>query len=99
MKNIALLICAVLIFSVMSCGKKIEEAKQAMEMMKDMPKKAEEMQKSANLADQKREERKKRGDTLALPYKKLQEYLPKSVDGYGDAKLSGQQMNGGGFSF
>jgi hypothetical protein len=81
-----------------SCGKEAKEAQQAMEMMKDLPQKAEQMQQDMNNAEKRQQERRQRGDTLSLNYKKLQEYLPKSVDGYGDAKLSGESVNMGGFS-
>ncbi len=81
-----------------SCGKEAQEAKQAFDMLKDLPEKAENMQKEVDLAEKKQQERKQRGDTLAMPYKQLQEYLPKSISDYGDAKFSGESMNWGGFS-
>ncbi|MCU0447110.1 MAG: hypothetical protein MUE85_19620 [Microscillaceae bacterium] len=45
-------------------------------------------------------DRKKKGDTLAIPYKELQKYLPKELKGYTLAgEMKGQQMNMQGMSF
>jgi len=98
MKKISLLIALALILTIVGCGKKAEEAKQAFDVLKDLPKKAEQMQQNVDLAEKKKQERRQRGDTLSMNYKKLQEFLPKSVDGFGDAKLGGESMNMGGFS-
>lgn len=81
-----------------SCGKEAQEAKQAFDILKDLPEKAQKMEQQADLVQKKQEERRQRGDTLAMPYQKLQEFLPKNISEYGDAKLSGESMNWGGFS-
>lgn len=82
-----------------NCGKKAEEVKNAMEVLNKMPEAANQMQKSADKAQARIEARKKSGDTLAVPYKKLQEFLPQSIEGYTTAEPSGESMNMGGFSY
>jgi hypothetical protein len=56
--------------------------------------------KLANALDKIKSERKKKGDTLAIPYKELQKYLPQEIKGYTLASdMKGQQMNMQGMSF
>jgi hypothetical protein len=50
--------------------------------------------------DKAKEERKKRGDTLAMNYKDLQKYLPKSPKGYElKGSMKGETLNMTGLSF
>lgn len=100
MKKIITFLLALFFIAVLlvRCGKEAEEMKQAMEVMKNLPEQAEQVEKGMNEAEARQAERRKRGDTLAMPYKKLQEYFPKSIAGYLEPKLSGQSMNMGGFS-
>lgn len=98
MRKLSILLAIAMMITVIGCGKKAEEAKQAFDVLKDLPKKAEQMQQNIDQGEKKKQERRQRGDTLALNFKKLQEYLPKSVDGYGEAKLGGESVNMGGFS-
>lgn len=97
MKIVHYLLITAIIFAV-GCGKEAQEAKQALELLKDIPEKTQKMEKQADIAQKKQEERRQRGDTLAMPYQKLQEFLPKNIAEFGDAKLSGESMNWGGFS-
>jgi hypothetical protein len=58
------------------------------------------VEKLANTLEKLKSERKTKGDTLAIPYKELQKYLPKEVKGYTLAsEMKGQQMNMQGMSF
>lgn len=50
-------------------------------------------------AKARREERRKRGDTLAIPYQDLQKYLPEQISGYTTQPLDGQSPNGKGISW
>lgn len=50
-------------------------------------------------AKARREERRKRGDTLAIPYQDLQKYLPEQISGYTAQALDGQSTNGKGMSW
>ncbi|SDX58293.1 hypothetical protein [Hymenobacter psychrophilus] len=45
------------------------------------------------------EERKQRGDTISLPYKDLQQYLPASPGGYSAGEPSGESMKAGRIAF
>lgn len=92
------LLATFLLVGLLSCGEKAEEIKNAMEVMKDLPDKVEKMEKDMNAAEKKREERRSKGDTVALNYKELQNYFPKSIDGYGEPKLSGETTKMGMFS-
>ena len=96
MKNFIILLSLIVGLVLAGCGK---EAEEAMEIMKDLPEKAEQVQKKVNRAEERIAERKKKGDTIAIPYKKLQEYLPASIEGYTTREPSGEQMSMGGFSF
>jgi len=99
MKSVSILIIALLAFVLISCGEKARELKNAMELAKNAPEMAKNMEKGQNAAQAKMEERKKKGDTLALPFKKLQEYLPTSLAGYKAEKPDGETMNMPGMSY
>lgn len=65
-----------------SCScEKYQEAKNAVNAVKNL-KDSENIQESMEQANNRLEERKKRGDTLAIHYEQLAEYLPKSFKGY-----------------
>lgn len=83
------------------CGgcDKINEIKQSAENVHELGKAAEHSQEAANVAEQRRDERRKRGDTLAMPYQDLQKFLPSSVSGYKAEEPSGSTMNMSGMSF
>jgi hypothetical protein len=97
MKSINLLIISILAFISFRCGnsQEAQALRNLTEVAKNIEKVGEEMEKSQAKA----EERKKRGDTLAMNYKDLQKYLPKSVKGYElDGEMSGQTTNMQGMS-
>jgi outer membrane murein-binding lipoprotein Lpp len=61
---------------------------------------SEKMQADMDESTKVQEERKKRGDTLAMNYKDLQKFLPESIDGYEkDGEPGGESVNMGGMSF
>ncbi|MFN8360442.1 MAG: hypothetical protein U0264_11060 [Candidatus Kapaibacterium sp.] len=80
------------------CGK-LDEAKQAAENIQELGKAAENIQEKADANAARREERRKRGDTLAMPYQDLQKYLPESVAGFTPRDPTGATMNMTGMSY
>jgi len=83
---------------VAGCGK-LDEAKQAGENMQELGKAAENMQEKTDANAARREERRKKGDTLAMPYQEMQKYLPESVAGYTAKDPTGSTMNMVGMSY
>ncbi len=81
-----------------SCGEKYEELKNVAEVIKNAPEAVDDMTKSIDNADKKREERRKKGDTLALHFSELQKFLPESLSGFKSEEPSGQTTNITGFS-
>lgn len=108
MKNLAL-IFQILVFSffLAACGgsekEKSTEEKNSSEKSDENSSSEESSYKvsqAESAASKKLEARRKKGDTLAMPYKDLQKYLPKSVKGYDlDGEMKGQTMNMQGTSF
>lgn len=100
MKSYIIVFTLFLAFVIGGCGasEELEEMKKAVDMVKDMPEKAEKISNRMEIAKKRYEERKAKGDTIAMNYKELQEYLPKSISGYGEPKLSGQTTNTMGIS-
>lgn len=82
-----------------SCGEKVEELQNTMEVMKNLPDAAEKMEETTNLAEKKIQERKAKGDTLAMNFKDLMLYLPASIDGFTAEEPEGSSTNSMGFSF
>ncbi|WP_046246093.1 hypothetical protein [Hymenobacter terrenus] len=79
-----------------------EQAKQAKESYSALSKLSEagkEMTTNLEKAKTDRAEREKRGDTLSLPYKELQQFLPTAVSGYTAGELSGQSQKMSGMAF
>ena len=79
-----------------------EQAQQAKESYSNLEKLSEASKDlSANMdkAKEDRTEREKRGDTLSLPYKELQQYLPAAVSGYTPGELKGQSQKMSGMAF
>lgn len=81
------------------CGEKMKEAQQAMENVKSITENAQQAQQETNEAQKRRAERRAKGDTLAIPYKDLQQYLPSSINGYTAAEPSGNSMDMAGMSY
>lgn len=84
--------CALLL----SGCEKAREAKNAYSAVVTSTKAAKEMASNMESAQQQLEARKQRGDTMALPYKELQQYLPASPAGFApDGDPEGQSTNMG----
>ncbi|MET4104995.1 hypothetical protein [Hymenobacter sp. UYP22] len=77
-------------------AQKVKESYSAISKLKDA---GEKMEASMDAAKSQREERVKRGDTLSMPYKELQAYLPTDVSGYTAANPTGQSMKMSGIAF
>ncbi|MDU0370270.1 hypothetical protein ACFPAF_07705 [Hymenobacter endophyticus] len=77
-------------------AQKAKESYSAISKLKDA---GEKMEASMDAAKSRREEREKRGDTLSMPYKELQAYLPTEVSGYTAANPTGQSMKMSGIAF
>jgi len=82
-----------------SCGK-IQEAKNAYETVKSVAEAAEHLPENMEEMNRKTEERRAKGDTLAMHYEKLAEYLPESYGDYvKDGDLEGGSVNMTGASY
>ena len=96
-KLILAVICAAAVCA--SCGKKVDEMKQAADLMQQSVKKGEEMSNATEEADKLYKERAAKGDTVAMPYKELEGFLPSSISGYKlEGEPSGSQQSMPGFS-
>lgn len=98
MKNLLTLIFVASFLLIVSCGEKFEEIKNAAEVIKNAPEAVENFNESVDLAQKKLDERRAKGDTLALHFNVLTEYLPKSLPGFKAEKPNGQTTNITGFS-
>lgn len=89
------------LFLLISCGgnEKVQELSNAMNAVKNADEAAEKMNESNDLIQKRMDERRQRGDTLAMPYKKLQEYLPASINGYTAEAPTGESINMPGASY
>ena len=81
-----------------SCGEEIDQIREVADNAKKMSEGLEKAEKSMSEAEKRMQERREKGDTTAMPYKELQEFLPGSIAGYSEPKLSGEQMSMGNFS-
>lgn len=76
-----------------------KEAKESYSTLSKLSEAGESVEATLDEAKTQRTEREKRGDTLSLPYKELQQYLPAAVSGYAAGELSGQSQKMSGMSF
>jgi hypothetical protein len=76
-----------------SCGSDEIKVKDGKLSVSDVKTVAEKMNKEAEKAKDHREERRAKGDTLAMPYKDLQAYLPDVGDYVKNGGPKGSQMN------
>jgi hypothetical protein len=90
MKKIATFFAAACLIA--SC-EKASEIKQAADNAESFAKAASNMEENMAASEQRREERRKRGDTLAVPYQELQKYLPENIGGYTAQAPDGTTMN------
>jgi predicted ribosome quality control (RQC) complex YloA/Tae2 family protein len=105
----SILICvtaAALFFS--NCGIKkksndehtISDKDNPISALKKLGDNAEKVKEEMDESQKIQEDRKKRGDTLAMNYKELQKYLPESIEGYEkDGEPGGQSVNMAGMSY
>jgi hypothetical protein len=83
------------------CGKseEMQEAENAMKAIEAVTTSADEIQQGQDEAAKFQQERREKGDTVAMPYAELQKFLPSSIDGYSPAEEpSGSSQNMAGFS-
>jgi len=99
MKLLLTLIIALFAFILVSCGEKAKEMKDALELAQKAPEMAKNMQSAQDASKVRWEERKKKGDTLSLPFKKLEEFIPPTISGYKSEEPAGQNMNMQGLSY
>jgi hypothetical protein len=99
MKYLLIAFSVSFVFLFMSCGEEIDQIKQTVDVVKKSKEVADNYEKNIDVAKQRIEERKAKGDTLAMNYKDLQKYLPESISGYTAEEPSGESMQMGMFSF
>jgi hypothetical protein len=95
-KNLVLLAGA--LFLITSC-EQAQKAKESYSAISKLSEAGEEMSANLDKAQEERADRVKRGDTLSLPYKELQQYLPATVAGYTPGELKGQSQKMSGMAF
>lgn len=83
---------------IVSCGGEISETAQALKNVEQLSEAANDIQAATDKYEQRRQERIKKGDTIAIPYKDLQAYLPASVSGYTAGEPDGETVNMPGMS-
>ncbi|MFQ5334468.1 MAG: hypothetical protein ACE5DN_00170 [Flavobacteriales bacterium] len=85
-----------------SCGGSDEDSDQ-IDIKKNplgaLMKMGKEMEKQANETADIMAERRKNGDTLAMPYQELQHFLPESIEGFTRGEPNGATMNMSGMSY
>jgi len=88
------------IFLLSACGGKIQEAKNALNAMKSVAEAAGNLEENLEEMNEKQEERRARGDTIAMHYEELAKYLPESYNGFNkDGDLQGGTVNMTGVSY
>ncbi|MCR5886280.1 hypothetical protein LRS06_00535 [Hymenobacter sp. J193] len=95
-KLTCLLLGGVLLTSACEQAQKTKQAYDNLAKLKDA---GENIENTLDAAKAQREEREKRGDTLSLPYKELQTYLPAEISGFTAGNPEGQSKKMGGFAF
>ncbi len=84
-------------FVVLGCGEKAQEVKNAANAVEAVATASNRMESSQAEAAKFQQERRSRGDTVAMSYQELQKYLPSAPDGYSAAEEPGgssQSMTG-----
>jgi hypothetical protein len=67
---------------VMSCGEQMRQTQEAAKALSSMAENAPKVEDLSQQIEKRQAERRAKGDTLALPYEKLLEYLPTSIADY-----------------
>lgn len=100
------IICALSSVIILSCGgskkddfEDIKSPSNAFEALSNLSKAGKEMKNNLSKAEEKIKERKERGDTLAMHYEKLMEFLPEEIDGYKRKEPNGSSVNMAGMSY
>jgi hypothetical protein len=92
MKTLKTILTLLSVSLFLSCGK-VREAANVVEAVTNL-------EKTTQQSSDKMKERQERGDTLAIPYKDLQGYLPSSVSDFEkDGEPSGESVNAMGMSY
>ncbi|MBT9392479.1 hypothetical protein KLP40_04825 [Hymenobacter sp. NST-14] len=76
-----------------------QQAKQSYDTLSQVSKMSQNAETALNEAKTQREQRRQRGDTVSLPYKELQQFLPASPGDYTAAAPSGESTKAAGLSF
>ena len=98
MKKSILSVVLISVFIIAGCGEKAKEMQQAMDIIQKAPEIAKNMEQGTKDAEKRRQERIKKGDTLAIPFTELQKFLPENISGYTAGEIDGQTTNITGFS-
>ncbi len=99
MKKLALVFVLALGILLYSCGKEASQMKQAFQAAQKVAEASKNIADESKLAEARRQERVKKGDTLAMHYTELQKFLPASINGYKAEDPQGTSMNSAGFSY
>lgn len=75
-----------------ACGGEMQEAAEGLNNLQKIAESADDMQKSADIAQKRIDERRAKGDTLAIPYEQLGAYLV-DASGMTAEPFSGESMN------
>jgi hypothetical protein len=81
-----------------ACGGKVQEMKEVAEAIQKAPEAAQKMEQANNEGQKRYEQRRAKGDTLAIHFNELMKYLPQNVDGYKAEEPTGSTTNSMGFS-
>jgi outer membrane murein-binding lipoprotein Lpp len=87
------------LFLVVTGCEKTQKAQEAYTNLSKLSEAGKTIQADMEAAKDRHAERVKNGDTLALPYKELENYLPTELSGYTAAEPSGQSMKTAGMAF
>ncbi len=98
MKKIQFLLASALLFAVTSC-EQAQKTKEAYTNLSKLSEAGKTVEADLKTSQDRYAERVKKGDTLALPYKELENYLPAEISGYTAAAPSGESMKTAGMAF
>lgn len=99
MKKLSITLIFAFVIGFIGCGDKVKEIKDAAEGVSKLAEAGKTMEANAEKAKAKREERVKKGDTLAIDYNKLYEFIPESISGYKAEGKEGQMLEMGDVSY
>ena len=101
MNRLITTLTALLILVLIStCGQKTKETTEAISALKSIAKAGENMEKDMDRLEKKQEERRQKGDTLAMHYEELAKFLPSDIVGFEiNGDLDGNSTNMMGMSY